>query len=82
MTSIKSPLAWYHLTGPLAVATASAMVFLAACTTVEAPVTDTTPFPFTIQVITPTPPSQAPECPVALCCFLCPTFPGHLHGDC
>ena len=51
-----------------------ATVFLAACTTVEAPSTAETPFPFTIQVITPTPPSQAPDCPVALCCFHCPTF--------
>ena len=52
----------------------SLMLVLAACTTLEAPAVDVTPFPFTIQVITPTPPSQAPDCPVALCCFHCPSF--------
>ena len=51
----------------------TATVGLVACSTLEAP--QNTPFPFTIQVLTPTPPSQAPECPVALCCFHCPTFP-------
>jgi len=54
---------------------AGLMAVLVACTTVEAPSADATPFPFTIMVLTPTPPSQAPECPVALCCFHCPTFP-------
>ena len=52
----------------------SSMLLLAACTTVEAPSSAETPFPFTIQVLTPTPPSQAPDCPVALCCFHCPVF--------
>ena len=62
---------WCQLKGLLVVAVASLGVFLTACTTLEAP-SAATPFPFTIQVLTPTPPSQAPDCPVALCCFHCP----------
>jgi len=58
----------------LVVATITATAFLVACSTVEAPSAADTPFPFTFQVLTPTPPSQAPECLVVLCCFHCPVF--------
>jgi len=44
-----------------------------ACATVEAP--GPSPFPYTIQIITPTHPSDAPECHVALCCFHCTLNP-------
>ena len=60
--------------GPVLLLIGAIVVLVAACTTLEAPVADTPPFPFTIQVLTPTPPSQAPECPVALYCFHCPSF--------
>lgn len=50
------------------------LALLAACTAVEAPSASVTPLPFEILVLTPTPPSQAPDCPVTLCCFHCPVF--------
>ncbi len=48
-------------------------LLLVACTTVEAP--GPSPFPYTIQIITPTHPSDAPECQAALCCFHCNLYP-------
>ncbi len=48
-------------------------LLLVACTTVEAP--GPSPFPFTIQIITLTHPSDAPVCLVALCCFHCTFYP-------
>ncbi|MFB3119698.1 MAG: hypothetical protein ACE1Y2_04135 [Stenotrophomonas maltophilia] len=49
-------------------------LLLVACATVEAP--GPSPFPsYTIQIITPTHPSDAPECLVALCCFHCTLYP-------
>ena len=49
------------------------LLLLVACATVEAP--GPSPFPHTIQIITPTHPSDALECLVALCCFHCTFFP-------
>ncbi len=52
----------------------AALPLLVACaTTLEAP--GSSPFPYTIQIITPTHPSDAPECEVALCCFHCTLYP-------
>ncbi len=48
-------------------------LLLVACATVEAP--GPSPFPYTIQIITPTHPSDAPNCQVALCCFHCTFYP-------
>ncbi len=48
-------------------------LLLVACATVEAP--GPSPFPYTIQIITPTHPSDAPECQAALCCFHCTLYP-------
>ena len=48
-------------------------LLMVACATVEAP--GPSPFPYTIQIITPTHPSDAPECHVALCCFHCTLYP-------
>ena len=48
-------------------------LLLVACATVEAP--GPSPFAYTIQIITPTHPSDAPECEVALCCFHCTLYP-------
>ena len=48
-------------------------VLLVACTTVEGP--GPSPFPYTIRIITPTHPCDAPECQAALCCFHCTLYP-------
>ena len=48
-------------------------LLLVACATVEAP--GPSPFAYTIQIITPTHPSDAPECQVSLCCFHCTLYP-------